>query len=367
MVTSLVERVLDLAITIQQIPAPTFAEQPRANFLQEVFTAEGLSDVECDAAGNVLGRLPGKIAGRPLLVTAHLDTVFPAGTDLSFHFENDQIYGPGIGDNSLGLAGLLGLLWLLRSRGHTLPGDIWFAANVGEEGLGNLSGMRAIVDRFGRSPRAYLVVEGMAQGQIYHRALGVQRYRIAAHTAGGHSWVDYGRRSAIHELASLITWLTSISLPADPRTSLNVGVIGGGTSINTIAADAWLELDLRSEGERTLKNLARNVQELVKSANQPGVSFTAELIGNRPAGAIPADHPLVLLTRRVLNELGIEPKLNIGSTDANVPLSRGLPAVCIGLTTGGGAHTVGEFIHTKPLEPGLRQLATVVETIFDLI
>jgi len=364
---SLVARVLDLAVTIQQIPAPPFGEEQRAAFIHERFQVEGLQQISSDELGNVYGCLPGNGNSRPLIVSAHLDTVFPFDTDLQIKREADKIFGPGIGDNSLGLAGLFGVAWALRQKlagKEELAGDVWLVANVGEEGLGDLRGMRAVVDRFGAHALAYLVLEGMALGQLYHRALGVRRYRITVRTAGGHSWVDYGRPSAIHELATLITKLTALPVPARPRSSLNVGVIFGGTSVNTIAASAHLELDLRSEGMAALESLIRRAEALVKSAEKPGVQVTFEMIGQRPAGKIPASHPLVRLSRRVLYAQGLQPNLTIGSTDANVPLSRGLPAVTIGLSTGFGAHTVNEYINTQPLSQGLAQVVDMVEGAF---
>jgi acetylornithine deacetylase/succinyl-diaminopimelate desuccinylase-like protein len=307
-------------------------------------------------------------SSRPLVISAHTDTVFPVNTDLTLQYAPGKLSGPGIGDNSLGVAGLFGLLWSLSARRAGSPGfipthDIWFVANVGEEGMGDLCGMRAVVDRFGGDVTAYLILEGMALGQIYHRALGVQRFRITACTEGGHSWVDYGRPSAIHELAALVFQLTSLALPRQPRTTLNVGVISGGTTVNTIAAEASLELDLRSEGERALISLVERVQALVAAANRPGVSVKAENVGNRPAGNLPADHPLVLLAMRCLKTQGISPHLSIGSTDANIPLNRGFPAVCIGLTAGHGAHTLKEYINTEPLAAGMAQLLALVEGV----
>lgn len=363
---ALIARVLDLAVAIQQIPAPPFGEAQRAAFLRERFLVEGLQDVSMDDIGNVYGRLPGQGQTRPLVVSAHLDTVFPYGTDLQVQREADKVFGPGIGDNSLGLAGLFGLLWALRQKDGQaiLPGDLWLVGNVGEEGLGDLRGMRAVVDRFGDGVCAYVILEGMALGQIYHRGLGVQRYRITANTDGGHSWVDYGKPSAIHELCNLTTRLTALPVPAQPRSSLNVGVIAGGTSVNTIAAEAHLELDLRSESSMALSQLVRQVEALVSAANRPDVVVTLELIGRRPAGKLASSHPLVRLAKRCLQAQGIHPNLTIGSTDANVPLSRGLPAICIGLSTGYGAHTVNEYIHVSPLFQGLAQLLALVEGIF---
>lgn len=356
-------RVLERAVAIQQIPAPTFHESQRAAYIQSCFEQEGLLDVQQDSLGNVYGRLPGSGGGRPLIVSAHTDTVFPPSTDLAIQWSAEKIYGPGIGDNSLGVAGLFGLIW--QARQANLLGDLWLVANVGEEGLGDLKGMRAVVDRFGAGVRAYLILEGMALGQVYHRALGVQRYRITARTSGGHSWIDYGRPSAIHHLAGLVNSLASLNLPREPRTTLNVGVISGGTTVNTIASEAWLELDLRSEGEQALRNLVARVQTITADAQRADVLFESEQIGQRPAGSLSPRHPLVALAMRCLEEQGLKPTLTIGSTDANIPLSRGYPAVCIGLSTGQGAHTLHECINTAPLAAGLAQLSALVQAVFN--
>lgn len=362
----IIERTLELAATIQQIPAPTFAEFERAEFIRSRFEAEGLCDIEVDVLGNVYGRTPGKEHRRPVVVSAHTDTVFPAETHLHIERQTDQIHGPGIGDNSLGVAGLFGLLWALKRRpaGLSQLGDLWLVANVGEEGLGDLRGMRAVVDRFLETPRAYLVLEGLALGQIYHRGLPVLRYRIKVQTGGGHSWVDFGRPSAIHEAARLINRITELPIPDRPRTTLNVGLISGGTSVNALASAAEFELDLRSENVQVLQSLAAQVEILIHAACQPDVLVTGEKIGNRPAGRIPGHHPLVQLARRCLQEQGIQPYLGIGSTDANIPLSRGYPAICIGLSTGGRAHTLEEYIETAPLIKGLGQLTALVEGAF---
>ena len=279
-----IDRLLELAIQIQQVPAPTFHEQGRAAFVQEAFRREGLLDVTTDELGDVYARLPGNGAAAPLIVSAHLDTVFPADTALTCSRDGDRLYGPGIGDNSLGVAALFGLVWALREQNATLPGDIWLVANVGEEGLGNLRGMLSVVDRFGARVTGYLVIEGTALAHIYHRAIAVQRYRITVRTAGGHSWSDYGQPSAIHELARIVTQMTSVPLPASPRSSLNVGLISGGTGVNVLAPEARLELDIRSESPEALDGLFRRVKDIVEAADREGVSSTLELIGKRPAG-----------------------------------------------------------------------------------
>jgi acetylornithine deacetylase/succinyl-diaminopimelate desuccinylase-like protein len=359
-----VNRVVELAIQIQQIPAPTFQEGKRAEFIHDLFVNEQLQDVCIDETGNVLARFPGKGNAKPLIVSAHMDTVFPRETDLSVKRGSRLIHGPGLGDNSLGVAALFGLLWSLRERQIPLGGDVWFVANVCEEGLGDLRGMKSVVDRFGADVQAYLVLEGLALGHVYHRAVGVKRYRIKARTGGGHSWSDYGQPSAIHELAKLVVELTSLSLPAHPRTTINVGKISGGTSVNVIASEASLDLDLRSEGQQVLAELVAAVEKLIRHSNRPGVTVEADVIGQRPAGEISANHPLVLLGKDCLRELGLEAGLISGSTDANVPLSKGYPAIVLGVTTGGSAHTVHEYINSTPVGQGMEQLVKFVSRVW---
>jgi acetylornithine deacetylase/succinyl-diaminopimelate desuccinylase-like protein len=361
---TIINRILDLAVQIQQIPAPAFAEDQRGEFVRRLFQSEGLNDVAADDLGNVFARLPGRNqTGKPLVVTAHMDTVFPAQTSLQVRKEAGRIYGPGIGDNSLGVAALIGIIRLLRQRKIELKNDLWLAANVGEEGLGDLRGMRAVVDRFGADVTGYLVIEGLAFGHVYHRAVGVRRYRIAARTSGGHSWSDYGQPSAVHELAALVTRLTSMPLPREPRTTMNVGTIRGGTGVNVIASEAVCELDLRSEDPSVLEKAIQETEGLVQAANREGVKVTAEIIGQRPAGEIPADHPFVQLAVNCLREAGFEAALTSGSTDANIPLSRGIPAVVMGVTTGGGAHSMNEFIDVEPVGKGMESLVRFVEVI----
>jgi tripeptide aminopeptidase len=355
-----IKRQLELAISIQQIPAPTLEEYRRSLFVKQLFEQEGLRDITMDSLHNVYARLPGGGGGNPLVVSAHLDTIFPSEVTLEVSREPDRIHGPGIGDNALGVAALFGLIWFLRERDVTLAGDLWLVANVGEEGLGDLRGMRAVVDRFASKVLAYLVIEGMALGYVQSRALGVHRFRISAHTTGGHSWSDYGQPSAVHEISRLVTQLLAVGLPEEPRTTLNVGRIAGGTSVNAIAAEAWFELDLRSESLTALASLIQKVEHQVETANRPGVRVVAETIGQRPAGELPADHPLVELAKDCLSAQGIEPRLTIGSTDANIPLSLGIPAIVLGITSGAGAHTTGEYILVEPVRLGMEQLVAFV-------
>lgn len=357
-------RVLDITTQIQQIAAPTFNEGARGRFVCDLFQKENLKDVSMDDPGNVFARLPGRDKhSRPLIISAHLDTVFPESVNLQSREEIGKVIAPGIGDNSLGVGALFGIVWGLHQRKIELNHDIWLVANVGEEGLGDLCGMRAVVDRFNADVMGYLVLEGLALGHIYHRAIGVKRYRIHANTIGGHSWSDYGQPSAVHELASLVTKLTSMKLPREPRTTMNIGTISGGTGINVLASEARCELDLRSEDPVTLEKIVLRAEELIHAANREGVKIKTEVIGQRPAGEIPADHPFVQTAVACMKAQGLEAVLTAGSTDANIPLSRGIPAVVMGITTGGSAHTLHEYIKTEPIAMGMAGVLGFVETI----
>jgi tripeptide aminopeptidase len=369
---SIIARVLDTAVQIQQVPAPTFMEAQRASLIKSKFQYLGLKDVRIDDSGNVYGRIKGNSRKPAIVVSAHLDTVFLQSTNLAVDIAADKIVGPGIGDNSVGLAALFGLFWAftetqsIAGEPYRLSRDLWLVANVGEEGLGDLRGMKAVVNRFGSKALVYIILEGMSLGHIYHRGLGVRRYRINVNTAGGHSWIDYGKPSAIHILADLVVNINKIPLPEKPRCALNVGMINGGISVNTIAPHAFCELDIRSEGYQALASIIRLVEALVEVADQKGgeaVRVGWEVIGDRPYGQIPANHPLVKLAKKCYSGRGIETCLSIGSTDANAPLSRGFPAICVGLTTGGGAHTTAEFIHTQPLQQGFAALVDLIQAI----
>jgi acetylornithine deacetylase/succinyl-diaminopimelate desuccinylase-like protein len=362
---TLIQRLLDLACNIQQIPAPTFAEADRAAFVRDQFAALGLADVEIDDLGNVYARRPGRGGAAPVLLTAHTDTVFPAGTPLTLERSPERIAGPGIGDNSLGVAGLFGVVWALG--GDPLPGDLFLAANVGEEGLGDLRGMRRVMDRLGQQVSATIVLEGMALGHIYHSAIGVRRYRLTARTEGGHSWLHFGRPSAIHSLVRLGAQITDLVVPLAPRTTYNIGTIAGGTSINTIAREATFDLDLRSEAPALLQALVARVEGLAAGCNTPEVEVEARVIGDRPAGAIPREHPLVQLAARALDEADAGGyTFETGSTDANVPLSRGLACVCLGLTRGANSHRPDEYIETRDVGKGLASVVKVVRGAFEL-
>ena len=250
-----VDRLLERAIAVQQVAAPTFAESARAGAVLDAFSEAGLRDVAMDDIHNVYGRMPGAGMDGALVVSAHLDTVFSADTDLSVTRTAGRIAGPGIADNALALAAIIELPRMLRETHVELARDLWLVANVCEEGEGDLRGMKRVMDRFGTSPAAWIVLEGGFLGHVCFRGVGSQRYRVIVRTEGGHSWLDFGRPSAVHVLADLAHQLAQLPVPSQPKTVLNIGVIEGGTSVNTIAASASLLLDLRSECPHALNAL----------------------------------------------------------------------------------------------------------------
>ena len=360
------EEILAQIIAIQQIPAPTFAEEQRAVYIEQQFRAAGLTDVRRDRLNNVYGRARGTAAGRPpVVLSAHLDTVFPAETDLTIRRDGAAVYGPGIGDNSTGVAGLLVVARALAEYGLPHAADIYFVANVGEEGLGDLRGMRAVVEHFGERS-TYVVVEGGLFGQLTHQAVGVRRYRIDVAAPGGHSWGSFGVASAIHVLGHLIAAIDALDVPAIPKTTYNVGIIEGGISINSIASSARLWLDLRSEGAEALGRLVEQAVGLVAEMNArhaaagDGVQITMEQVGNRPAGSIARQTPVVAYAEAALRAVGSEEvRYIVSSTDANIPLSCGYAAVCLGLTHSHNSHRPDEFIELTQLPAGLGQLLLV--------
>lgn len=351
-------QVLETAIAIQQIPAPTFDEGQRGAYVRERMASLGLHDVSCDDVGNVYGRRPGRGSGQGVLIAAHLDTVFPHGTDLTIRRDGERVYGPGLGDNSVGVAGLLHLAQAFQEYDLPNTGDLWFVGNVGEEGLGDLRGMRAAIDRLQARIGAAIAIEGCDFGTLHHQAIGVRRYQVEVHAPGGHSWGDFGSPSAIHVLVQIAAQLATIHLPSYPRTTYNVGTISGGTSVNTIAQYASMLLDMRSVEIATLNRLVSDVDALLAavSAAYPDVRVTVTMVGNRPAGAIPRDHPLVQAAAAAYRSVGATVNYQQGSTDANMPLSRGIPAVCVGLTDGGNAHRIDEYIQPANLGRGTQAL-----------
>lgn len=361
------ETLHNLIVAIQQVPAPTFQEETRANYIEATFRRLGLAEISQDALHNVYGRVPdsGSGTGQAVVVSAHLDTVFPAETDLAVSRNGVRLYGPGIGDNSTGLAGIITLARMLTHIDEALERDVWIVANVGEEGLGDLRGMRAVADRFGEAAR-YVVVEGGLFGQLSCEAVGVRRYRVDVRAPGGHSWGSFGSASAIHTLGHLIADLTTLDTPEAPKTTYNIGLVEGGTSINTIAQSASLWLDLRSEENDALEALVTQAMAIIGRHDRhhqlkgDGVTVQVTEVGNRPAGSLSRSAPLVCWADEALREVGCRQVRYIASsTDANIPLSRGYEAVCLGLTESGNAHRLDEHIDTTRLPAGMTQLLLV--------
>jgi tripeptide aminopeptidase len=352
--------VLELTALIAAVPSPTGEESAKSLLVERLFATAGLA-TERDDIGDVVSVIPGgqpSRAGTPrLVVAAHIDTVFPIGTPLEVKRSADRLSGPGVGDNSVAVAAAIKLAELFRIAGEAPAVDVLLTGNVGEEGLGNLRGIREVLAS--RSDiGAVVALEGHNLGRVTHVAVGSRRFRIAVKGPGGHSWGDFGRPNAIHGLSKLIAELDAIPLPRSPKTTLNVGMISGGVSVNTIAPDASCLLDLRSIDESALRRLSDRVTRLVDRSNRgDGVVYTAESIGERPAGVVAADSPIVQIAASTLAALGLEPSFDASSTDANVPIAAGIPAVCIGLTTGGNVHRVDEFIDVEPVSKGVTQLA----------
>lgn len=342
---------------IQQIPAPTFAEQARAEYLLRQFDAHHLTDTRVDDVFNAYGRLPGKQTHLPaLMISAHTDTVFAADADLSLRREGSLMHGPGLGDNCFGLGGMLGLLAALRQNHITPERDIWFVATSREEGLGDLGGIKAAYEMLRERIGGVINLEGLAFGHVYHAGIAVRRLHITASAGGGHSWLHYGRPSAVHGIIQLGSRILELIPPQSPRTTYNIGMIEGGQGINVIATRAGMWLDLRSEDRGALNQLEQQVRDQVETGSNAELSFQIEIVGDRPAGRIAPEHPLVQNALAALRQVGAEGALETGSTDANVPLADGCPAVTVGITRGGNAHRIDEYVELDPVESGMRQL-----------
>jgi acetylornithine deacetylase/succinyl-diaminopimelate desuccinylase-like protein len=342
----------EAALELCAIAAPTFQEERRAVEVARRFEAMGLP-VTRDGAGNVLVRYGGD--GPAVVFAAHLDTVFPVETPLRPSRDGDVLRGPGIGDNCLGLAGLLHLGELCAAMAPAVPeGPIVLAATVGEEGLGDLRGARAVVE--GIECAAFVAIEGHGIDDLHAAGVGSVRYRATYRGPGGHSWADRGTPSALHELFDR----ARDAIDAAPPATVNVGVAHGGTSVNTIAAEASLEIDLRSEDAGVLRAAAARVREALATPRSPLVDAEIELVGDRPAGATAPDHPLVEAVRDARARVGLPPAAEVpSSTDANAALGAGIPAVTVGLSRGGNVHRPDEWIAAEPVVDGLRMLELV--------
>ena len=356
------ERVIQEAIRVCEIPAPTFEEAERAAYVKDRFAALGLADVTIDRAGNVRGRRPGAGGGPGVAVGAHLDTVFPKGTDVRVRRDGSRLLAPGIGDNSVAVAALLAMVEALNAGRVRTAGDLHVTCNTGEEGLGNLKGMKAFVADVKDRVRALVALEGMKINRVIHIAVGSRRYRVTFTARGGHSWGHFPSPSAIHILGRAIADISRLEVPADPRTTYNIGVVRGGTTVNTIASEAEMLVDMRSVDVQALADLERRALGIVeRTASEGNGKVALDLVGDRPAGSIPVTHPVVETCKAVHRVLGLRTFTEASSTDVNAALGAGLPGVCLGITEGGNEHRLEEYIETRPIPTGVKNvlLATV--------
>jgi len=365
-------RTLSWQRDVTRIGAPTGLERARAEWMAAQFATIGWDRVHRDAAGNVIARRSVRTNdGAPAVwCCAHLDTVFddphPVVTQ-----DGPRLTGPGIGDNGRGLAALLALAHALSEASVETPHELVMACTVGEEGLGDLRGMRALMADVRPAPLAVIAIDGAGEDRIVHAALGSIRWRITFHGPGGHSWADFGAPNPVHASGALVAALQAIVLPREPRTTLTVARIGGGESINSIPRDGWIEVDLRSTSGTVLADLSRTVQQAVtrveraengrRALHTDALTAAIVQLGSRPCGALDADAPLVRLAMQATRTIGVAPVLSIGSTDASIPISLGIPAIAIGAGgRGGGTHTPGEWYDdTRGIE-GLQRAMLII-------
>jgi len=370
--------IMDWQSALVAIPAPPFGEQARSQWLKAQFTQAGLSQVHIDPAGNVFGtlsaaRLPLESTGPIVVLSAHLDTVFPAQTPLNPVLDGDRLEAPGACDNGAGVVGMLAIIHALVHAKAELPAPLIFLGNVGEEGEGDLRGVRQLYSQSALAGRiaAHIVLDGAGADSAVTQALGSRRFQVTITGPGGHSFTDAGTPNPIAALASALAVLARTPLPDEPRTTLNLGTIHGGTSVNSIPETAQASIDFRSTAPEQLLRLEvalhRAVEDAVefwnaqiksKAARPRGpLAFTIHKIGDRPAANLPADSPLLDSLRAVDRHLGLHTDLRLGSTDANIPLSLGIPALSMGAGgEGGGAHTQAEWYSAKDRETGLRRV-----------
>lgn len=363
-------------LELVQIPAPTFEEAARGREVRSRFDALGLTSVEVDDAGNVLGWFAGgpEDSTGAVALVAHLDTVFPAGTDLRPRRRGDRIYAPGITDNTRGLAALLTLARVLTELDVRTERPVLFVASVGEEGAGDLCGVKHLFREGGpgRTASACIALDGSGVRRIIHRAVGSRRFRVTLRGPGGHSWADWGAPSPVAALGTAVARLQEVPLPLDPRSTLTVARIGGGSSINSIPAEAWMEIDLRSEGPAALDEAETAVRSTLeravagenrrRRAGTEQLSAEVQVIGDRPSGHCPAGTALVRAATAATRAVGARASLASSSTDANVPMSLGIPAITLGAGgESGGIHTPDEWYRNERGAEGVeRALLTLL-------
>ncbi|MDX1645529.1 MAG: M20/M25/M40 family metallo-hydrolase [Longimicrobiales bacterium] len=360
------EATVALQIRITEIPAPPFQERRRGAAVAGLLEAAGLSDVAVDAVGNVVAKRAGADEGPPLVVSAHLDTVFPPETDLTVRREGDVLYGPGISDDGRGLACLVALARAMAAADLRTSAPLLFVATVGEEGAGDLRGVKELFGPTGaaRQARGFISLDGAGMERIVTEGLGSRRFRVTIFGPGGHSWTDWGTPNPAHALAELASRMAGLKLEREPKTTLTVARLGGGKSINAIPQEAWMEIDARSTSQGRLEALAGEIRGAVTEAQQKeeDLEFQIDVIGDRPGGRTDENSELVQAAMAATRLLGYEPCTTISSTDANIPMTRNIPAITLG---GGGdagkAHTTDEWYRNEGGPDGIvRALYTLL-------
>jgi acetylornithine deacetylase/succinyl-diaminopimelate desuccinylase-like protein len=354
-------------IELTEIPAPPFQETLRADRFAAMLREAGLEDVHVDEVGNVIGKRPGVKGDRTVAYAAHLDTVFPAGTDVKVRKEGDKYYAPGIGDNTRGLVVVLGVLRAMQFAGIQTEANLLFIGNVGEEGLGDLRGVKHLFRDKADPIDAFIAVDGGDNRRLVYGGVGSHRYRVVFEGPGGHSWGAFGAANPHHALARAIALFDEAADPITrdgPKSSYNIGRMGGGTSINSIPFESWAEVDIRSGDPEKITAIDKVLHESIASALEqenaarrkgPELTATAEIAGVRPAARGKQDTPLVQRAMAALTALDIEPTLSISSTDANIPLSLGIPAVTMSRGgVSGDAHSPAEWWQDQDSHLGLQ-------------
>src|SRR5262245_47685002 len=349
------DRFVKELISLTEIPAPPFKEQKRAAAYLEMLRDLGLSDVEKDDEGNVMGLRKGTGGGPMLAVLAHLDTVVPEGTDVKVKRSGTRLMAPGIGDDTRALALLLTVVRAMNAAKFETASDILFVGNVGEEGEGDLHGVKYLLQKGkykGRIQR-FISIDGGDQGSITNGALGSKRYRVTFKGPGGHSYGAFGLVSPAFAMGNAMTKFSRLVVPKSPKTTFNVGVVGGGTSVNSIPVEMSMDVDMRSESPEELRKLVDAFQRVVREAadeenkarstTEGRVAADVKLIGDRPAGETPLSSSLVEITTAAVKAYGLKPTYNISSTDSNIPISMGVEAVTIGRGPGGRSHSLDEW------------------------
>lgn len=360
-------------IRICSIPASPFGERERAEYLSEKFLSLGLTEVEIDEEGNCLGLIKGAARSPLIVVSAHLDTVFSSETDFTVVRRDNRLLAPGIADDGCGLAALIALAQAIQTQRIRTEGSILFVGTVGEEGEGNLRGVRYLLTRgrWASHVDAFLSFDGPGVDRITNRALGSRRYRVEFAGPGGHSWGDFGLPNPVHALGRAISRLAAYPVPREPRTTFNVGRIEGGTSVNAIPRTASMEVDLRSTAEAELRRLdaffrramrdAADEENAKRRAGDQELKLKVDLTGERPTGETASDSPLVELAMEATRTCGHEPRLDQSSTDSNLPISLGIPAITLGAGgTSGYSHTLDEWYDPRDRAVGLKRGLLVV-------